>query len=165
MSKEMNFRPMKALMRAACAAVFAMLCGCMTPSGTAVYYLPTTAKVFPPKDKDAVIPILGRPPKEPYTTIGKLAFKTDRGWRFVRKSILYNARANGADAVILRDMNSWSEQRLQQVPPTIDWVPMGNYPGCGRPGVTFVPIFQPGYVQQYTVNKILFEAEMIVFKR
>ena len=79
----------------------AILAGCETVPSTSAYYLSYTEKVFPPKPKDAPIPILSKAPDRPYKVIGRLAFNTGRGWRFLRDSMLYNARANGADLVLL----------------------------------------------------------------
>ena len=78
-----------------------ILSGC-TVQGTSDYYMPVIAHTFPPKPKDAPIPILDQPPKRPYLVIGRMAFQTDNGLKFVHESLQYNARRNGADAVILR---------------------------------------------------------------
>lgn len=144
------------------------LSGCMSPKSTAVYYAPTTAKWYPPKPKDAVTPIFAKPPARPHSIIGKLAFETSRGWPFIEKSILYNARANGADAAVVRDMKTWRETYVTRVPPQTDWVPTTTYYyscGVARPVITYVPIFRPGYLREWNEDKTYFEAEMIVFRQ
>lgn len=150
-----------------------LLGGCVSVSSTSDFYLAETTEVFPPKAKDAPIPILGRSPKEPYKTIGRLAFQSDLGWKFMRESMLYNARMNGADAVILRSTDSREKERFVRVPPRTDWVAV--------PGPVFVekrknktyyqstpnyiPVFRPGYVERFVDVIVGIDAEMIVFKR
>lgn len=153
------------------------LSGCASVSSTAQFYLPMTSEVFPPKPRDFQIPILGAPPEQPYKVIGRLAFRSDLGWRFLRESMIYNARRNGADAVILRDATSREQVNYTQVPPSVDWVTVpgpvvavnsNGRKGCGNVGyVTYprtVPIFQPGYVSRWVQTILSINAEMIVFK-
>lgn len=158
----------------ALAAIAAALCvGCVSVSSTAAYYLPYTTKTYPPKPKDAVIPILGKSPDRPYTVIGRLAFRSEMGWAFMRESMLYNARANGADAVILRSSDSTRENRWTQVPPRTDWVPVPGpvvVSNCGKKNSTYyqtstyIPVFQPGYVRRWVAEVTAIDAEMIVFR-
>ena len=150
-------------------AVVLGLSGCTTVESTAIYYLPYSTKVYPPKAKDAPIPILGKAPKRAHTVIGRLAFSTDMGWKFLRESMLYNARMNGADAVVLRDARSRTEWGLMQVPPRMDWVPgpgpaYRNKKGDVYYTTQWYPYFRPGYTMpvQETITGI--DAEMIVFK-
>jgi len=153
-----------------------LLAGCASVSSTSQFYFPTTADVYRPKDKNAPIPIFGKAPDRPFKTIGRLRFSSDLGWRFMRESMLYNARANGADAVILRSSDSREVRRFAEVPPRTDWVPV---PGpvvvsqCGKKGnnqtyyqaaPTYVPVFQPGYVRSWIDTVIGIDAEMIVFR-
>jgi hypothetical protein len=153
-------------------AVFA-LAGCVSVSSTADFYLAETTEVFPPKPKDAPIPILGSSPKQPYKVIGRLAFRSDLGWKFMRESMLYNARANGADAVILRSSDSRQQERFMQVPPRTDWVAV---PGpvfvekkknktYYQTAPSYIPVFRPGYVERFVDTIIGIDSEMIVFKR
>lgn len=149
----------------------AILAGCETVPSTSAYYLSYTEKVFPPKPKDAPIPILSKAPDRPYKVIGRLAFNTGRGWRFLRDSMLYNARANGADAIILRDTSQRREYGVVNVPPRFNYVPVpgpayrtknGRTYYCGP---TWIPDFQPGYSYptSWTIQGI--DAEMIVFRK
>ena len=152
-------------------AFFALLlAGCVTPSSTAIFYLPYTTEQRPPKPKDAPIPIFGKPPSQPHKTIGRLSFATDRGWRFLRESMLYNARANGADAVVLKDATSREQVGLARTPSTVNWVPVPGPVYQGRKGNTYygtqwVPIFQPGFVYPTSWTITAIDAVMIVFKR
>lgn len=91
----------------------------------------------------------------------------------MRESMIYNARMNGADAVILRSTDSREKERFVQVPPRTDWVAV--------PGPVFVeknknktyyqstpnyiPVFRPGYVEQFVDVIVGIDAEMIVFKK
>ncbi len=144
--------------------------GCASVSSTSMYYFPSTTTIYPPKPKDAPIPILGKSPDRPYKSIGKLTFSTTRGWPFLRDSILYNARANGADAAILRDTNSQQQTRLVAVPPRFNYIPVPgpvyrNKKGEVYYGTTYIPDFQPGYVFPTTWTLTSIDAEMIVFKK
>jgi hypothetical protein len=160
-------------------AALTILAGCASVSSTSQFYFPVTTDVFPPKPKDAPIPILGKAPDRPYRVIGRLAFRSDLGWRFMRESMLYNARVNGADAVILQNADSKQQVNYTEVPPRTDWVQVpgpvvavnnggGNKKNCNVSYVsypTYLPVFQPGYVRRWVQTIIAIEAEMIVLKR
>jgi hypothetical protein len=146
------------------------LSGCETPASTAIFYLPYTTRFYPPKPKGAVIPILGKAPDRPHEVIGRLAFSTGRGWRFLRESILYNARASGADAVILRDTTSRRQLEIVTVPPRFHWIPVPGpvwrtKKGTWYGGTQWIPDFRPGYTYPATWMLTGIDAEMIVFKR
>lgn len=155
-----------------------VLAGCASVSSTSQFYFPVTTEVFPPKPKDAPVPILGQAPDRPYRVIGRLAFRSDLGWRFMRESMLYNARANGADAVILKSADSKAQVNFTQVPPRTDWVPVPGpviavngggkkNGGCNTTYVSYpyyMPVFQPGYVRRWVQTIIGIDAEMIVLK-
>lgn len=144
------------------------MAGCASVPSTAAYYMPVTAKYYPPKSEDAVIPIFGQAPDRRYAVIGRLAFETDQGWNFLRKSMIYNARMNGADAVILKATSQRRQTALMNVPPQMDWVPVSNYYRGRKGGVygntTWIPVMQPGYVQAYTQEITGINSEMIVYK-
>lgn len=165
---------MRRIYSMAAAAVLALFTGCASVKSTADFYMPYTTDVYPPKAKDAPIPILGKAPPRPFKTIGRLRFSSGMGWRFMRESMLYNARVNGADAVILRSADSREQVGYTAVPPQTDWVPVpgpvivtqnkkGNntyyqsYP-------SYIPIFRPGYWQQVVETITSIDAEMIVFR-
>jgi hypothetical protein len=146
-----------------------MWSGCASVQSTAQYYMPYTTKVYPPKPHDAFVPILGKAPPEKFTAIGKLAFETDLGWKFLRKSMVYNAQINGADAVVVKKVATRQQVSSAQVPPRVDWVPVPGY-YRGRHGriygsTQWVPYFQPGYVQHWVDQITAIDAEMIVIKK
>ncbi len=97
-----------------------MLSGCATVNSTAAYYTSYGSRVYPAKPAAAVIPILTKFPSSPYTAIGRLAFESDRDWLFLRKSMVYNARVHGADAVVLKSATTRREISFRQVPPQVD---------------------------------------------
>lgn len=143
--------------------------GCASVQSTAQYYVPYTMKTYPPKPKDAQIPILGEYPKESYTKIGRLAFETDQGWKFLRKSMIYNAQVNGADAVVVRKATTRRQTSLYTVPPRTDWVPSTGWVQ-GKHGKVYsytnwYPIFQPGYTGAYTSEITGVDSDMIVLKK
>lgn len=151
-----------------------LLPGCASVQDTAQYYVSYTTKIYPPKPKDAPIPILGRKPTERYRVIGRLAFESPHGWKFLRKSMEYNARMNGADAVLLKDESSRTETIVQDVPARMDWEPVSTwvctYDKKGRSNggyyvTNYVPVYRPGYTQVSQVNWIAIDAEMLVFKK
>ncbi len=140
--------------------------GCASVKSTAIHYVPTTLDVFPPKSKDFPIPILEKAPDRRYRTIGKFAFETALGYRFARDAILYNARRNGADAVILNNVSGRRELFLTRVPARVDYVPtVGYYGGYGYGGygryASYYPIYRPGYVRADEEVVTSVDAEMI----
>ncbi len=146
-----------------------MLAGCASVKDTARYYVSYTPEVFPPKPPDAPIPILGKSPSERHKVIGALKFESDQGWNFMRKSMIYNAQANGADAVVLKATSQRRQVSLVQVPPQMDWVPVSNWyrdkKGNVYGGTSYVPFFRPGYVQPFLEEITGIDARMVVFKK
>jgi hypothetical protein len=82
----------------------AALAGCASLSETTVFYTPVSDRSYPPKDKKEEIPVLAKPPAWPHRVIGRFAMQSDRGYRFVHRAMLYNARRQGADAVVIRKL-------------------------------------------------------------
>ena len=143
-----------------------MISGCAAVKPTAAYYTSYTRRVHPAKPADAAIPILARFPSGPYTAIGRLAFASDRGWPFLRKSMVYNARVHGADAVVLRSATTRHEVSLRKIPPQVDWVPTGSRRGQqGKVYSHRVPFVRPGYTQRSVEVITAIDAEMIVFEK
>jgi len=151
--------------------------GCASVSSTSQFYLPVTTDVYPPKSKETIIPILGKSPDRPYKVIGRLSFRSDLGWKFMRESMIYNARANGADAVILKKADAREQVNFTEVPPRTDWVAVPgpviavNSGGkkCGKNQTyvsypNYIPVFQPGYVRRWVQTIIGIDSEMIVLK-
>ena len=160
---------MRILRLAGCLLALLWMGGCASVQSTAQFYIPSTTKTYPPKPKDAEIPILGKPPTEAYTEIGRLVFESDLGWKFMRKSMEYNAQVHGADAVILKNARVREQMSYINVPPRTDWVPYSTYyrgrNGQIHGGTSFVPVFQPGYVQPWLDRITGIDAQMIVFKK
>ncbi len=150
--------------------------GCAGIESTTAYYLPATTDVFPPKPKDAQIPILTEKPNRKSRTIGRFEWETTRNWKFIRRSLEFNARVNGADAVVVKKNKRFREVVLTDIPPSMEMVPFTRYVyvpqsrGKNRnydvvPIVDFWPVFQPGYVSQSVRIWTTVNAEMIVFDK
>ena len=77
------------------------LTGCGDVKRSSRYYEPIIVG-HTAKHGNVPIPVLKTPPKRPYQVVGKMVFETDEGINFVYRSLRYNARVNGADAVIMR---------------------------------------------------------------
>lgn len=150
-------------------AVSILMPGCASVASTSQYYLPYTAKYYPPKAPKTYVPILGKFPSERHVVIGRLAFETDQGWGFLRKSMIYNAQMNGADAVVLKAVNTRNQVNLIEVPPQVDWIPNTSYyydrKGRQYSQTNWIPFFQPGYVRPVVSTITGIDSEMIVFKR
>ena len=158
-------------------AVSILLTACASVSSTAVFYQPTTANYYPPKPSNAIIPILNAAPLRPYFEIGRFAFQTTLGYSFAMNSVLYNAHRAGADAVIIKNCQSWTVPYSFLVPPMVGYVPVGGYGGyggwyggrCGGwGGGTYgggvVPVVYPGYAGYSYQNFTGIDARMIIYK-
>jgi hypothetical protein len=166
--------PMTRLLPLIAAAL--LLPGCVSVQSTAVFYTPSTNVVYPPKPKDAVIPIMSQPPSRPYAEIGRFSFQSDLGYSFMMRAVEYNARRVGADAVLIRDCRSWTIPYLYSVPPAVGWVPVGGWSGwnggrCGGGrcggwygGATAVPVYYPGYSGVSYDTYTGMDARMIIFR-
>ncbi len=151
------------------ALVVALLSGCASVSSTSAYYVPATTRTFLAKAKDAEIPIVGKAPKQRHEVIGRLAFESDQGWKFLRASMVYNARVHGADLVVLKSAKSRSRVTCTDMPSQWDWYPVLNYSrnndGQIYGSTVWVPQFRPGYVQRWVDEITAIDADMIVLKR
>lgn len=144
-----------------------LLPACVSVKSTAVFYTPTTTTFYPPKDKHAVIPILGEIPQGTYREIGRFAFQSDMGYPFMIKAIEYNARQAGADAVYIKESKAWTTPYAYTVPTTVNWVPVGGWygGGCGGwYGGGAVPIVYPGYTGVSYQSFMGIDARMLVLK-
>jgi len=127
------------------------LCACSPVRETTAYFRPTTLERFEPLPRNAEIPILANvPPGTKYKVIGEFHFQSTRNWPFFVKSMAYNARRNGANAVIIRDSWAQSFRDVVVVPPQTDWVPVTTFHHTSTRGSTsartiWVPEFRPGY--------------------
>jgi hypothetical protein len=150
------------LIVAGLAGIFASLAGCASVESTAVYY--RSIQDYPAKPPDASIPILSAPPGRRYKVIGRLAFTSD-GWNFLRKSMIYNARIHGADAVLLRSAKTRRDVSIHYAPPKVDWYPAHRRGKHGNVHTRLVPYLRPGYPVRWVREITAIDAEMIVFKK
>lgn len=152
------------------------LASCASLNDTAVFYTPVSQDAYPPLPKDALVPLLAKPPAWPHRVIGRFDMQTDRGAKFAQKALLFNARRQGADAVMMRDINYDLRRTYNYIPPSWDYVPVTNYwnqrvknnkgqcVNAPQYYTTFIPIFRPGGV---VVNDVLWtriRADMIVHR-
>jgi hypothetical protein len=129
---------------------------------TTAYY--RSLRNFPAKPADAQIPILTNPPARPYKVIGRLAFESDRGWNFLRKSMIYNAQIHGADAVFLRNATTRREVRIRHVPPRVDYYRVSRRGEHGKIETQLVPYMRTEYPQRWVSEITAIDAQMIVFE-
>lgn len=143
--------------------IFISLSSCASVKSTAVHY--RSIRDYPPKPLDAAIPILTRPPAGPYKVIGKLAFESDHGWDFLRKSMIYNARIHGADAVLLRTAKTRRDVSIQYLPPQMDWYPAYRRGKHGNVETRWVPYLRAQRPLRWVDEITTIDAEMIVFEK
>ena len=133
-----------------------LLAGCSGLRETTVFYTPVADRYYAPKEKKAEIPVLSQPPGWSHRVIGRFAMQSDRGYRFVHQAILYNARLQGADAVIIRKLAQDVRQIHNYIPPGWESVPQSNvyyqqvqndqgqWVTVPQVYTTYVPVFRPG---------------------
>ena len=148
--------------------------GCASLQETTVFYTPATAEFFPPWPKDAPVPVLTEPPSWPHRVIGRFVAQSDRGYPFLYKAILYNARLQGADAVVLRQLAFDTRRTYNYLPPSWQTIPVNNvyyaqvqdkkgkWQTVPQNYTTFVPIMQPGRTVVSDVQWTDVTAEMVV---
>lgn len=154
----------------------AVLAGCAPLSETTIFYTPVSDRYYPPKDKKADIPVLTEPPSWPHRAIGRFAMQSDRGYRFVHKAMLYNARLQGADAVIIRKLVQDVRQTYNYIPPGWDSIPQSNvfyqqvqnsqgqWVTVPQVYTTYVPVFRPGRTVVSDAEWADVNAEMVVHR-
>jgi len=132
------------------------LTACSSLQDTTVFYTPATGDFYPPLPKDAPVPVLTEPPAWPHKVIGRFATQSDRGYPFLYKAILHNARLQGADAVVLRKLAFDTRRTYSYIPPSWQNIPItnvyytqmqdkkGKWRNVPQTYTTFVPVFQPG---------------------
>jgi len=159
---------MKLIPRLAIMAMALLLSSCASVKSTEIFYSPATTVFHAPKESHAIIPILNAPPPRPYEEIGRFAFQTDLGYPFVQRALLYNARQSGADAVIIKNYQSWWVPSWYTVPPVYGWLPVGGWYGGGCGGGWYaggaIPYAYPGYTGVTYQNFTGIDARMIIFK-
>jgi hypothetical protein len=141
---------------------------------TTVFYTPISPDYYPPLDKKTPVPVLAQPPPWRSRVIGNFDMESDRGPKFAREALLFNARRQGADAIVMRDLNYDVRRTYNYIPPSWDSVPVTNYYnqwGQNNKGkwvnqpqsyTTFVPIYRPGGVQVNDVMWTRVRADMVV---
>ena len=129
--------------------------GCAPLSETTVFYTPAADRVYPPKGKREPVPLLSESPSWPHQVIGRFAMQSDRGYPFVSKALLYNARLQGADAVVVRKVGFDVRQVVNQIPASWENVPQSNvmyqrvqnnqgqWETVPQVYTTYVPLFRP----------------------
>ena len=130
--------------------------GCAPLSETTVFYTPVSDRYYPPKTKREEVPVLAEPPAWPHRVIGRFAMQSDRGAPFVNKAMLYNARLQGADAVVVRKQGSELRQNFNYIPPGWESIPQSNviyqqvknsegqWVTVPQVYTVMVPVFRPG---------------------
>jgi hypothetical protein len=151
-----------------------LLGGCVSLRDTTVYYTPSTQEVFPPLPKNAAVPVLAEAPSWPHKVIGRFAAQSDRGYAFLYKAVLYNARLRGADAVILRRQAFDLRRTYNQIPAFWENIPQtnvyyqtvqnnkGQWISVPQTYTTYVPVFRPARTVVSDVQWVDLEADMIV---
>ena len=130
--------------------------GCAPLSETTVFYTPVSDRYYPPKTKREEVPVLAEPPAWPHRVIGRFAMQSARGAQFVNKAMLYNARLQGADAVVVRKQGSELRQNFNYIPPGWESIPQSNviyqqvknsegqWVTVPQVYTAMVPVFRPG---------------------
>ena len=151
-----------------------LLAGCSGLRETTVFYTPVSDRYYPPKEKKAEIPVLSKAPDWPHRMIGRFAMQSDRGYRFVHQAILYNARLQGADAVIIRKLAQDVREIHNYIPPGWESIPQSNviyqqvkndqgqWVTVPQVYTTYVPVFRPGRTEVSESEWADVTAEMVV---
>lgn len=156
--------------------VACLLGGCASLRDTTVFYTPVAQEVFPPLPKDATVPVFTEAPPWPHKVIGRFAVQSDRSYAFLHKAMLYNARLNGADAVILRRQAFDLRRTYNQIPASWENIPQtnvyyqsvqnnkGQWITVPQTYTTYIPVFRPARTVVSDVQWTELGAEMIVRK-
>ena len=157
-------------------AALLALVGCAPLSETTVFYTPVSDRYYPPKTKKEEIPVMSRAPAWPHRVIGRFAMQSDRGSEFVHKAMLYNARLQGADAVVVRKLGSELRQNYNYIPPGWESIPQSNviyqqvknadgqWVTVPQVYTVMVPVFRPGRTVVDESQWTDVAAEMVVRK-
>ena len=156
------------------ALLCALLAGCSGLRETEVYYTPVTERRFPPMPRDAAVAVLAAAPSWKHEVIGRFEIVSDRGYPFLYRALLHNARLHGADAVVLRRLAFDVRRNETHIPPRWENVPQtrvwyehrrdaqGREVVVPRYYTSFVPVFRPGEVIISDVQWTDLAADMIV---
>lgn len=148
--------------------------GCANFEQTAVFYTPNSEDCYAPLPEDAAVPVVAQPPAWPNRVIGRFDMATPRGPKFAHKALLFNARRQGADAVVVRELGYDVRRSYNYVPPSWTSAPVttygnqwvqnkkGKWVNQPQTYTTFVPIYQPGGVNVNDVMWTRVHADMVV---
>ena len=148
--------------------------GCANLEQTTVFYTPVSPQYYLPLDKKAFVPILAQAPPWRSRVIGNFDMETDRGAKFAREAVLFNARRQGADAVVVRGLKYDVRRTYNYIPPSWTSYPVTNYYNqwvqnnkgkwVNQPQAytTFIPIYRPGGVVADDVMWTHVRADMVV---
>jgi hypothetical protein len=100
--------------------------GCSPLSETTAFYTPASGRYYPPLPKNAPVEVLSESPRWPHEVIGRFAAESDRGYPFLYRALLYNARLQGADAVVLRKLSFEDRTTYDTIPAHWENVPQTN---------------------------------------
>ena len=154
--------------------VCAVLAGCAPLRDTEVFYTPATTKFYQAWPKNMPVPVLSEPPPWPHKTIGRFAMQSPRGYKFVHRTLLYNARRQGADAVVLRKLAYDLRRTYNYVPPSWESIPQtnvfyqsvknndGQWVTVPQVYTTYVPVFRPARTVVSDVQWTDVAADMVV---
>ena len=145
------------------AGILVLLAGCASVKSTAVYY--RSLQDFPAKPPNAQIPIFTNRPTRPFKVIGRLAFESDQGWNFLRKSMIYNAQIHGADAVWLKGSSARREVTFQHLPPRMEYYSVSRRGEDGKIDTRWAPYLRPEPPLRWVNDLTAVDARMIVFHK
>ena len=154
----------------------AVLAGCHSLRDTEVFYTPATTRIYQPWPEKAPVPVLSEAPPWPHKTIGRFAMQSPRGYRFVHRALIYNARRQGADAVVLRRLAYDLRRTYNHIPPRWDSIPQtnvfyqsvknsdGKWETVPQVYTTFIPVFRPARTVVGDVQWTDVSADMVVHR-
>lgn len=99
-----------------------------------------------------------------------MQFEVPQSFQFVWEALQFNARENGADGIVLLNLDEQTERFLTRVPPRVRYYPTARYyvvrDGSRnrliRAGPAFRPFIRPGYWRRDEIVTTSVEAEMFV---
>ena len=151
-----------------------VLVSCASLRDTTVFYTPLRDRYYPPKEKDVSIPVLAESPEWAKEVIGRFAMVSDRGYPFIYRALIYNARLQGADAVILERLAFDTRTSYNHIPPGWENIrrtsfyerraknKKGEWVTSLQPYTNFVPVFRPGRTVTREAQWTEVTAEMVV---
>lgn len=151
-----------------------LLSACHPLSDTRVFYSPTVPQAYSPLPKNAVVPVVSGKAPWPSKAIGRFAMLSPLGYRYVYKAMVYNARRNGAEAVVLKKLSFDVRRTTNYIPPGWDSVPQttvyytnvqnnkGQWVTVPQTFTYWVPVYRPGRTYVNDVEWTDVVADMVV---